>query len=302
VTTLRPNRIDLHCHTRRSDGVLEPLELYRQMRAYGMRLVAVTDHDTLAGYRELRAAGLGATPSPDGPQLVPALEINSIAEHLLERHGFGRDGEELHIVGLGVDPDEPALAATLARQRDGRRRRIELTLQRLAEEGMPVDRQLESLALRDVDSLGRPHVARALVLAGHAESVDDAFARLIGYGAPGYVPRQGIGTREAIESICRAGGLPVLAHAPAAPDRPEVIDELIGWGLVGIEVYYRTFTPETIGRMAAFAAERRLLPSGGSDYHGDTMDYAEAQATTFVPDEVGERLLAALAARAARAR
>jgi predicted metal-dependent phosphoesterase TrpH len=298
VTTLRPNRIDLHCHTRRSDGVLEPLELYRQMRAYGMRLVAVTDHDTLAGYRELRAAGLGAAPSPDGPRLVPALEINSIADDVLERHGLGRDGEELHIVGLGVDPDEPALTATLARQREGRRRRIELTLQRLAEQGMPVERQLDNLALGDVDSLGRPHVARALVLAGHAESVDDAFARMIGYGAPGYVPRQGIGTREAIESICRAGGLPVLAHAPAAPDRPEVIEELIGWGLVGIEVYYRTFAPETVERMAAFAAERGLLRSGGSDYHGDTMDYAEAQATTFVPDEVGERVLAALAERA----
>jgi predicted metal-dependent phosphoesterase TrpH len=298
VTTLRPNRIDLHCHTRRSDGVLDPFVLYGQMRDYGMRLVAVTDHDTLAGYLELRAAGLGAVPSSVGPQLIPAVEINSIADEVLERHGLGRDGEELHIVGLGVDPDEPALADTLARQRDGRRRRIELTLRRLAEEGMPVDRELEGLAIAVDDSIGRPHVARALVLAGHAESVDDAFARLIGYGAPGYVPRQGIGTREAIESIRRAGGLPVLAHSPSAPDRPEVIDELQGWGLRGIEVYYRTFASETVERMAAFAQERGLLPSGGSDYHGDTMGYAEAQATTFVPNEVGERLLEAFAERA----
>jgi predicted metal-dependent phosphoesterase TrpH len=298
VTTLRPNRIDLHCHTRRSDGVLDPLVLYGQMRDYGMRLVAITDHDTLSGYRELRAAGLGAAPSPAGPQLIPALEINSIADDVLERHGLGRDGEELHIVGLGVDPDEPALADTLARQRDGRRRRIELTLQRLADEGMPVDRELEGLAVTEDDSIGRPHVARALVRAGYAESVDDAFARLIGHGAPGYVPRLGIGTREAIESIRRANGLPVLAHSPSAPDRPDVIDELQQWGLAGIEVYYRTFTPETVERMAAFAQERGLLSSGGSDYHGDTMDYAEAQQMTFVPDEVGERLLAALAERA----
>lgn len=297
MTTLRPNRIDLHCHTRRSDGVLDPLELYAQMRAYGMRLVAVTDHDTLAGYRELRAAGLGTAPSPDGPQLIPALEINSIADDVFERHGLGRDGEELHIVGLGVDPDDAALAETLARQRDGRRHRIELTLQRLAEEGMPVHLDVDRTSVAEADSIGRPHVARALVRAGHAESVDDAFARLIGYGAPGYVPRQGIGTREAIESILRAGGLPVLAHAPSAPDRPDVIDELQDWGLAGIEVYYRTFAPETVERMALFAQTRGLLPSGGSDYHGDTMDYAEAQQTTFVPDEVGERLRAALSER-----
>jgi predicted metal-dependent phosphoesterase TrpH len=297
VTTLRRNRIDLHCHTRRSDGVLDPLVLYGKMRDYGMRLVAVTDHDTFAGYRELRSAGLGAAPSREGPQLIPALEINSIADEILARHGLGRDGEELHIVGLGVDADDPSLADTLARQRDGRRRRIRLTIDRLAEQGFPVERELESLGLTDVDSLGRPHVARALVVAGHAESVDDAFARLIGFGAPGYVPRQGIGTREAIESIHDAGGLPVLAHSPSAPDRPDVIDELQDWGLAGIEVYYRTFTPETVERMAAFATERGLLPSGGSDYHGDTMDYAEAQATTFVPDEVGERLVAALAER-----
>jgi len=108
------------------------------------------------------------------------------------------------------------------------------------------------------------------------------------------VPREGLGPRDAIEAIREAGGLPVLAHSPAAPDRPEVIAELQGWGLAGLEVYYRTFLPEIVARMATFAAERALLATGGSDYHGDTMDYAEAQAETWIPGEAAERLLEAI--------
>jgi predicted metal-dependent phosphoesterase TrpH len=298
VTTPRRNRVDLHTHTRRSDGVLEPRELYRQMQAYGMRLVAITDHDTLAGYRELRTAGVGQAPSADGPQLLPALEINTVGEDLHRRFGLGRDGDEVHIVGLGVDPADPTMAETLRRQRAGRRARVALTLERLRALGMPVDDQLGALGAEDDDSMGRPHVARAMIAAGYAETVEDAFARHLGHGAPGYVPRQGIGPREAIEAIRMARGLPVLAHSPAAPEHAGAIGELQSWGLAGIEVYYRGFLPETVAIMEAFAEARGLLPSGGSDYHGDAMDYATAQATTFVPDQVGERLLAALDGRA----
>jgi predicted metal-dependent phosphoesterase TrpH len=167
-------------------------------------------------------------------------------------------------------------------------------VERLAELGVPVEGVLDGPL--DIDALGRPHVARALVRAGFAESVDDAFDRYLDYGQPGFVPRQGIGPRDAIEAIRTAGGIAVLAHSPSAPDRPEVIDDLQACGLGGLEVYYRTFLPETVERMAAFARERGLLATGGSDYHGDTMDYAEAQATTFVPRAVGEALLDALAA------
>ena len=293
MTTPRRNRVDLHCHTERSDGVLPPLELYAQMRRYGMRLVAITDHDTLAGYRELHDAGVGAVPSPAGPQVLPGVEINTIGGELLQAHGLGREGEELHILGFGMDVADPAFNATLARQREGRRQRILRTVERLRELGMPVDGVLDGGVA--IDALGRPHVARALVRAGFADSVDDAFNRYLDHGQPGYVPRLGIGPREAIEAIVAAGGLAALAHSPGAPDRPELMDDLQAWGLGGLEVYYRTFLPETVTRMRDFARERGLLPTGGSDYHGDTMDYGEAQATAHVPDSVGEGLLAALA-------
>jgi len=306
VTSRRPNRVDLHSHSRRSDGVLEPADLYARMKSYGMRVVALSDHDTLAGYRELRAAGLGERPSSEGPQLIPAVEINTLAGSVLRRHGMGRDGEELHILGFGMDPDDAAFESRLARQRDGRRIRLEATVECLRRHGASIDEQLPQILAAmgptGHDALGRPHIARALIMAGHADSVDDAFERWIDHGRPCYVPREGLGPRDAIEAIRAAGGLPVLAHSPAAPDRPEVIAELRSWGLAGLEVHYHTFVPETVARMKAFALEQGLLATGGSDYHGDTMDYAAAQAETWVPGEVAEKLLEAIAASQAEGR
>ncbi len=300
MTTPRRNRVDLHSHSRRSDGVLEPLELYREMQRFGMRLVALSDHDTLAGYRELRAAGLGDAPSPAGPQVIPAVEINTLAWSVLARHGLGRDGEELHILGYGMDPDDADLETRLQRQRDGRRLRLEETVECLRRHGASIDGEmpalLEAIGPHGHDALGRPHIARALVRAGHATSVDDAFERWLDHERPCYVPRVGLGPRDAIDAIRDAGGLPVLAHSPAAPDRGAVIAELQSWGLAGLEVHYPTYLPETVVRMASFAEERSLLATGGSDYHGDTMTYAEAQHATFVPDRAGERLLETIAA------
>ncbi len=297
----RPNRVDLHTHSRRSDGVMEPLALYEAMRDAGLHVVALSDHDTLAGYRELRAAGLGGEGSPEaGPRLIPAVEINTLAWSVLQRHGLGRDGEELHILGYGMDADDAAFEAKLARQRDSRRVRLLETVACLRRHDVPIDDQFTQL-MAEVgpgghDALGRPHVARALIAAGHATSVDDAFDRWLDHGRPCYVPREGMGPREAIEAIRAAGGLPALAHSPAAPDRPQVMKRLRGWGLAGLEVYYHSFMPGTVVRMAKYAEKAGFLATGGSDYHGDTMTYAEADADTFVPDAVGERLLEALAA------
>lgn len=295
MTTLRRNLVDLHTHTNRSDGAYPPLQLYAQMRDYGMRLVSITDHDSLEGYREIQRAGLGEKAGPDGPQVIPGVEINTIGGDLTSRDGLGRDGEELHILGLGIDIDDPAFRAVRERQRQRRRERIERTLARLRELGKPVDQFLKGDVA--MDAMGRPHVARALIHAGYATSVDDAFDRYLDWGMPAYVSRSGIGAEDAIRAITAAGGLAVLAHSPGAPDRPKLIDELQEIGLAGLEVYYRTFLPETVKRMREFAAGRGLVPTGGSDYHGDTMSYAAAQATTRVPDMVGEGLLAAIDAR-----
>jgi hypothetical protein len=310
VTTPARNSIDLHTHTRRSDGLLEPRALYEAMTAWGLELAAITDHDTLAAPRELRAAGLGLAASRAGPRLISGVEINTPADAEEGGLRLGRDGEELHILGYGVDLDDAGLEEALARQREGRRVRFRRTLQRLRELGMDIEPPivLPGQATGDPspaegagtggpaehDALGRPHIARALVAAGFASSVEDAFARILGHGCPAYVPRPGMGPREAIARITAAGGLAVLAHAPGAPDAPELIEALMAWGLRGLEVHYRTFDDVTVARLSAFAREARLVATGGSDYHGDLMDYATAQLTTWVPPSAGEALLAAL--------
>jgi predicted metal-dependent phosphoesterase TrpH len=307
VTTPRRNAVDLHCHTSRSDGLLTPRALYEGMRQYGMRLVAISDHDTLDGYRELRDAGLGQHASIDGPQVIPAVEINSVVDGPLD---FWET--EPHVLGYGVDPDDRSFEGVLRRQREYRSVRFWEGVDRLREIGMPVDDVVARVVADAGASLGRPLLGQALVLAGWAASVDDAFRRIVGRSGPGYVPKKGMGPREAIEAIRSAGGIAVLAHFAGASERPDVLDLLQGWGLGGLEIYYggpgHGFPADRITAMAALAERRGLLPTGGSDYHGHPMDdgrpftYADAQATTFVPDEVGKRLLEAIRSTPARLR
>jgi predicted metal-dependent phosphoesterase TrpH len=281
-----PSRVDLHAHSCRSDGILEPAELVAAAAAAGIRVLALSDHDTLAGVRELRAPGAAALPL----ELVAAVEINSVAA--------GIDGlweGELHILGLGVDPDSDAFEAALLRQRESRANRFKIILARLAELGLPVDRQAETLRPEPGSSLGRPQIARLLVEAGHAPSVDAAMQKLLARGMPAYVARQGLGPREAIEAVRAAGGLPVLAHFADGPERRALVAELVDAGLGGLEVHYRHFDAATVADMAALAASLRLVPTGGSDYHGDGETYAQAHATLFVPDEDATALFATVA-------
>lgn len=286
-----PSWADFHAHTSRSDGLLAPAALAAAAAAAGVRTLAVTDHDTLAGYRELVAAG--APPLPPGLELIPGVEINAVAPDLA-----GLPDGELHLVGLGVDAADAAFEALLDRQRGARRRRFERMVARLREAGVPVDAQLDGLDRGDEEALGRPTLARALVQAGHAKDVPDAFARFVGPGRPGYVPREGIGPGEAIAAVRAAGGLPVLAHFAVAPEQPAIVAGLVAAGLGGIEVHHRSFTAVTVEAMRAVAAAHRLVPSGGTDFHGDEGSYAEAIGETWIPDEVAEGVRAALGLRA----
>jgi predicted metal-dependent phosphoesterase TrpH len=291
-----PSRADFHAHTIRSDGLLAPAELAAQAAAAGVRALAIADHETLAAHHELRQPG--AAPLPAGLRVIAGVEIAAAAGGMP-----GLADAELHLVGLGVDPDDDALEGLLAAQRATRRRRFELMRARLRVAGMPVDAQLEAMGVDSrpgVEALGRPTLARALVAAGHAATVDDAFARLIGRGGPGYVPREPPTPREVIGAITAAGGIPVLAHCAAAADQPALVDGLVELGLRGIEVHHRSFGAAVVEAMAKAARRHGLLPSGGTDFHGDEGTYAEAIAETWVPDDVAAGVLAALDAGSAR--
>jgi predicted metal-dependent phosphoesterase TrpH len=281
--------VDLHTHTLRSDGVLEPVELVRAAADVGIRTLAITDHDTLGAYRELGAAAS----VPASLDLIPGVEINALAR------GISLADGELHILGFGMDPADEAFEAALAHQRAARRVRFDRTVERLREIGMPIDDQLGHLDRTRDDALGRPTIGRALMAAGHATSVEDAFRRLIGWGGPAYVPREGMGPREAIEAIRSAGGVPVLAHFSEAPSQMPLLRELREIGLAGLEVYYISFDRDTVELVGAVARELGLLATGGSDYHGDTTTYAEAHAALHVPDSVAVKLRAAATAASA---
>ncbi|HEY3163300.1 MAG TPA: PHP domain-containing protein [Candidatus Limnocylindrales bacterium] len=279
--------VDLHTHTLRSDGVLEPVELVREAAAAGVKTLAITDHDTLGAFRDLILGR--AMPAPI--ELIAGVEINALAKGIPLSEG------ELHILGFGMDHADEAFEAALARQRAARRIRFERTVERLREIGMPVDQHLTHLDLTRDDALGRPTIGRALVAGGFARSVEDAFNRIIGWGGPGYVAREGMGPREAIEAIRAAGGVPVLAHFSEAPSQIPLLRELVEIGLAGLEVYYISYSPETVTLVADVAARLGLIATGGSDFHGDTSTYAEAHAVLHVPDAVVGPLHEAMASR-----
>jgi predicted metal-dependent phosphoesterase TrpH len=279
-----PSTIDLHTHTKRSDGVMAPTDLVRAAAEVGVSLLALTDHDTLAGYREV----IAARAVPPGLELIAGIEINAIVTRDLALW----EGE-LHILGFGMDPNDETFERTLVGQRGRRRERFERTVVLLRELGLSIDAQVSGVSDSYDDALGRPTVARALIAAGHATSVEDAFGRLLGWGKPAYVPRTGLGPVEAIGAIRAAGGLPVLAHFAEAPSRLDLLQELAEAGLAGLEVYYRSFDVATVAAVSEVATRLGLLPTGGSDYHGDTSTYAEAHAGLWVPPSVGIGILRA---------
>jgi hypothetical protein len=218
--------------------------------------------------------------------LIPGVEINALVTRDL-----GLWEGELHILGFGMDPADEAFEAVLAAQRDQRRLRFQRTVARLRELQLPIDAEVADLDASEDDALGRPTIGRALIAAGHAESVEDAFSRLIGHGAPAYVRREGLGPEEAIVAIRAAGGLPVLAHFREAPSRTDIVRELVDAGLAGLEVYYRSFDAANLVAVGEVATSLGLLATGGTDYHGDLGSYAESHADLWVPPEVGSVLL-----------
>jgi predicted metal-dependent phosphoesterase TrpH len=263
------------------------------MAACGIAIAGIADHDTLSGLRQLRAAqGAGSLPA-NGPHLIPSVEINSIADRALLDLGVELEEGELHILGYGFDADDPAFERVMNAQRDSRKIRLDMIVDRLRDLGVPIDEQIAPFVARG-EALGRPHIARAMVEAGYVASVQEAFDRWIDRSGPAYVPRQGIKSRDAVDAILAAGGIPVLAHYPAAPEQPTLMRLIMDWGIQGLEVYYRRFTLETVAAMEALASELNLIATGGSDYHGDTGSYAEAMQTTYVPRRIGEALVEAI--------
>lgn len=232
--------------------MLEPAELVRRAAERGVRVLALSDHDTLAGVAEAVAAG-----ETLGVRVIPAVELNT-------ESAWG----DVHVLAYFLDPADAALEDRLRWLREHRGKRIEAMVERLGALGhlVKLERVLE---IAGDAALGRPHLAQALVEAGHAASHDDAFDRLIGKGSPAYVERVGLTPLEAVRLAREHGGVPVLAHPGTVSfDLATVLPELVAAGLAGMEVYYPSHDAPTTARLRTFAIAHDLVTTGGSDFHG----------------------------------
>ena len=267
------NTIDLHMHSTASDGLLSPSEVVRSARELGLKTIALTDHDTTAGIDEAQAAG-----RQHGVEVISGVEINSEGEY-----------GDVHFLGYFVDPNNAALQERLLEIRDARVGRARGMLRKLSEMGMPVSWERVLDIAGDASSIARPHVARAMVEAGHVASAQEAFDKYISNDGPAYVNRLRLTPQETIDLVHGAGGLIVLAHPPRA-NTVGLIPMLRTLGLDGIEVYYPEHTPDEMAQLEAIAAERGLLMTGGSDFHGWDDGVHANLGAMHVPPECVDRL------------
>ena len=265
-------RIDLHTHSSVSDGTDTPAELMAAASAAGLDVIALTDHDTTAGWARAAAA------LPPGLSLVPGAELSCDAPD-------GRGGRcTVHLLAYLFDPAADAVVAEQTRLRDERRRRLRQMTERMAHDGYPVDPDEVMRALPADASAGRPHLAAALVRAGVVASVDEAFARLLANGSPYHVSRVDTPVLDAIRMIEDAGGVTVLAHPYAHLRGPtvtaEVIAELAAAGLAGLEVNHPDHAPGVRAELGELAKSLGLVITGSSDYHGAHKTIRLGQETT----------------------
>jgi predicted metal-dependent phosphoesterase TrpH len=266
--------IDLHTHSTASDGLLAPGELVRRAREAGLDLIALTDHDSTDGVPEAVAAG-----KQIGARIIPGVEVNT---SLPERRG------EAHILGYYVDTADAGFQANLRFIREARVRRAEQIVARLRAEGLDVTwERVRELAHGTV---GRPHIALALMERGYATSIADAFDRHINPGRPAYVPRYKLSPENAVRMIRAAGGVPVLAHPAGITGLGEqVLPALTQTGLLGLECYYGDYDDQTVSGLVETAGRFGLIATGGTDYHGPGV-HPTPLGGRYVPAEAASQL------------
>ena len=274
--------VDLHLHTTASDGRLTPKELINLAARKGLRVVAVTDHDSTEGLGEALEAAKAF------PQLtvIPGIELSTDIP-----------GDEIHVLAYFVRHKDEELLATLRKFRQGRLERGKGMVEKLRDMGLDIEWQRVQEIAGD-GAVGRPHVALALMEKGYVSQTNEAFEKYIGRNGPAYVEREKLTPVEAVETITSWGGVAVLAHPAQLLDLDANLEDLKAAGLVGMEVYYAQYSEERIQELASTAAKHALLPCGGSDYHALDNPGERLPGTMGPPLEVVERLEKLAAKRA----
>ena len=247
-------RIDLHTHSRASDGELTAAELAERVAAAGIGVWGLCDHDTVAGLAEA-AAAVGRT----GVRLVPGIELSVFL-----------DSKEIHLLGHFIDPAHPAMRSFEDFLAVRRRIRMEQIVEKLSRLGLKV-------GAADIEwhsggkTIGRPHVARAIVEAGAAATVKEAFDRFIGEGRPAYVQRYRLEPEDAVRLVRGAGGTVTVAHPGVSKLERHDLVQLRAAGVDGLEVHHADHVPSLREKLLRIAEELDLVPTAGSDYHGATI-------------------------------
>ena len=269
------SKTDLHVHTNASDGKYSPAELVKLAARNGLGLLAITDHDTVSGI----APALEAARAFPDLKIIPGVEISSHAP-----------GSEVHVLGYFIDYEDPELLKQLATLGDSRQDRARAIVDKLREMGLDIS--LERVhQIAGEGSIGRPHIAQALMEKGYVSSFQEVFTKYIGQGGPAYVERIKLTPDEAVELILKSGGLPVLAHPSTINDAEVVISRLAAAGLAGLEAHYKDYSSEQRRDLAALAAKYKLIATGGSDYHGIDEATEVMLGDARVPQECGENLI-----------
>jgi 3',5'-nucleoside bisphosphate phosphatase len=268
-------KVDLHIHTTASDGKFAPSEIVRKAWEQGMLYIAICDHDSIEGVIPARETSWNLP----GITVLGGVEINTDIP----------DGE-LHILGYLFDHDNSELKSTLISLRDSRVERAKKMIEKLKTMGVNISyRRVREIAGKG--SVGRPHIAQAMLEQGYISTLREAFFKYISRGGPAYVERDKITPADAIRLIVRAGGIPVLAH-PLTSENPELfLPELISSGLAGLEVYYGSYSQDQINLLQGLADKYHLISTGGSDFHGLDAMNEPPLGTVEVPLDCAKRLI-----------
>jgi predicted metal-dependent phosphoesterase TrpH len=269
-----PATIDLHLHTTASDGRSTPDELVRQVRAAGIRVLSVTDHDTRASEAAVRAAATAA-----GLTFISGIEITSV-----------ENGRDIHVLAYGLPPDAPALEAVVAAQRGRRLERAREIARKLDALGAPIDiAGVVAAAAASGKAVARPQLAQCLVDAGHVHSVQEAFDRYLDQRSPAYVANEGISPADVVALVASSGGVASLAHPGQLRDQT-LIERLAAAGLPCLEVFHSSHDAAAEAHYLALANRLGLAVTGGSDFHGDGTRRAELFGRVGLPEEHMARL------------
>ncbi len=275
-------KVDLHLHSTASDGRLSPADIVRQAAEQGLSVIAIADHDSIDGI----APALVATRAFPRLKVIPGVEINTDVP----------DGE-VHILGYFIDYTNHKLQGPLEGLRNSRLKRGQRMVAKLKNLGIHIDWE----RVREIageGSIGRPHIAQAMLEKGYVTSFKEAFDKYISRGGPAYVEREKMSPVEAVELVLKANGLPVMAHPLTTNNLETMITELEAAGLVGIEAYYNGYTADEISRLVRLADKYGLIATGGSDYHGLEATNETVIGGVDVPMESVERLIALAEQRA----